>query len=451
MNRPLHEGSGKGERHFRGARSARRGGLVAAALLCSAAGALAQVEPQGLRGHGGPVRAITALPDAATLVSGGFDSAIIVWDLGTGFARRVLRYHDSTVNALAALEDGCFASAGEDARIAIWCGNAPSPVRVLTGHTGPIAALAVAPGGRRLASASWDRTVRLWSLAKDGASAEVVAEHAGPVNGVAFLADGETLASASYDGQVRLTRPGGAPRQAQLPAALNGLAVVPDGRIAVSGADGRVRFLDGALAVTGEIDLAEGPLTAIAVSPDGRTLATAGLRTPVTLIDAASGRATSRILGPGLPIWSLTFSRDGVGLFSGGVDRAVRRWEASTGRAAGGAISEPVNISAGATDEPGARVFRACAACHGVTADDVGRAGPSLHGVFGRRIGTGPGYVYSQALTRLDIVWSAETISKLFEIGPNAYTPGTKMPEQRITDPADRKALVDWLAQVSRP
>jgi len=53
-------------------------------------------------------------------------------------------------------------------------------------------------------------------------------------------------------------------------------------------------------------------------------------------------------------------------------------------------------------------------------------------------------------LKRLDIVWTAETIAKLFEVGPATYTPGTKMPEQTITDPADRKALVEWLEQATR-
>ncbi len=59
------------------------------------------------------------------------------------------------------------------------------------------------------------------------------------------------------------------------------------------------------------------------------------------------------------------------------------------------------------------------------------RAGPTLHGIFGRRIATAPGYAYSEALKGMDIVWSKETVARLFVVGPNAYTPGAKMPEQR--------------------
>ena len=77
-------------------------------------------------------------------------------------------------------------------------------------------------------------------------------------------------------------------------------------------------------------------------------------------------------------------------------------------------------------------MFRACVACHTLTPDEGNKAGPTLAGIFGRRIATLPGYNFSDALKKLDIVWTPETVAKLFEIGPAAYTPGTKMPEQTI-------------------
>jgi cytochrome c len=51
----------------------------------------------------------------------------------------------------------------------------------------------------------------------------------------------------------------------------------------------------------------------------------------------------------------------------------------------------------------------------------------------------------------MDIVWNAGTISRLFEIGPNAYTPGTKMPEQVIGDAEDRAALMRFLEKATLP
>ena len=54
-------------------------------------------------------------------------------------------------------------------------------------------------------------------------------------------------------------------------------------------------------------------------------------------------------------------------------------------------------------------------------------------------------------MKQLDIVWNAETIAKLFEIGPAQYTPGTKMPEQHITSSEDREALVRFLEKATKP
>jgi len=70
--------------------------------------------------------------------------------------------------------------------------------------------------------------------------------------------------------------------------------------------------------------------------------------------------------------------------------------------------------------------------------------------LFGRRIATLPGYNFSPALRQLDYVWTRETVAKLFEIGPAAYTPGTKMPEQRISRAEDREALVNFLERATK-
>ena len=78
------------------------------------------------------------------------------------------------------------------------------------------------------------------------------------------------------------------------------------------------------------------------------------------------------------------------------------------------------------------------------------RAGPTLAGIFGRRIATAPDYNFSEALKRMDIVWTPETVSKLFELGPSVYTPGTRMPEQRIGSPQDRAALMRFLEKATK-
>jgi cytochrome c len=65
--------------------------------------------------------------------------------------------------------------------------------------------------------------------------------------------------------------------------------------------------------------------------------------------------------------------------------------------------------------------------------------------LFGRKAGSIPGYAYSKTLKTSDIIWNAKTISKLFELGPKYYTPGTKMPLQRIRSVKQRAALIAFL------
>ena len=65
-------------------------------------------------------------------------------------------------------------------------------------------------------------------------------------------------------------------------------------------------------------------------------------------------------------------------------------------------------------------------------------------------IGTAPGYAYSPSFETHYIVWNAQTIARLFEIGPHRFTPGTKMPEQTITNAQDREALVRFLEKATR-
>src|SRR5581483_3710562 len=99
-------------------------------------------------------------------------------------------------------KDGRVATAGEDARIALWRQGEPTPGAVLEGHQAPVVALASSPDGSTLASASWDHTVRLWPLA--GGAPRVLEGHQQNVNGVAFTPDGRSVISAGYDLTLRI-------------------------------------------------------------------------------------------------------------------------------------------------------------------------------------------------------------------------------------------------------
>jgi cytochrome c len=402
-----------------------------------------------LRGHGGPVRALAVSPDGSQAVSGSFDTAAIRWSLKRNVAEQVMRFHDGAVNAVLWLKDGRIATAGGDGHIALWTQGKAKPDKVLDGHTGPIVDLALSPDGKTLASASWDHTVRLWPL--NGGVPRVLEGHTQNVNGVAFSPDGKQLISAGYDNTLRIwPLAGGDPTVRTLESPLNTVAIAADGEIATAGASGKVYFLSPKGDMRAELQASPTPIIAVTISPDGKLVAAAGIRGSVAVIDRKAHTLARTLIGPGLPVWSVAFFPDSRTLLTGGTDRMIRRWDALKGEPIDtlvmGAPQDPLKAYVG---DHGAQVFRHCVACHTLKPDEGPRAGPSLWHLFGRRIATLPGYNFSPALKKMNIVWSKQTVSKLFEIGPAHYTPGTKMPEQTIGSASDRKALVDFLGRVT--
>jgi cytochrome c len=218
-----------------------------------------------------------------------------------------------------------------------------------------------------------------------------------------------------------------------------------------AGATGKVFFLSPNGEMRAEVAASAAPVIQVALSPDGKLVAAAGVRGSVAVIDRKRRKLLRTLIGPGLPVWSVVFFPDNRTLLTGGTDRMIRRWDAVKGEPIDavvvGAPSDPLAQYAG---DHGAQVFRHCVACHTLTPGEGNKAGPSLHGIFGRRIATLPGYHYSEALKHMNIVWTPATVSKMFEVGPMKYTPGTKMPEQKIGSAADRKALVEFLAKATK-
>jgi cytochrome c len=357
--------------------------------------------------------------------------------------------HADAVNAVAFLDEARMATAGADGRIAIWTAGRQQPDRVLEGHTGPIVALAVSPDASTLASASWDRTVRLWSLS-DGTS-RVLEGHSQNVNGVAFMPDGQSLVSVGYDQTARIWHlKDGTSKIVMLPAPLNAVAIAPDGEIVMGAADGRLHVTTSDGRGGSEVAAGTTPIVALAISHDGAVIAAAGIGGTITIVDRKARTVARTLVGPGVPVWSVAFLPDGATLLAGSADGKISRWNALTGdRIDSNVLGTPADPLAAYAGDHGAEVFRACVACHTLSETEVQRAGPTLAGLYGRKIASLPGYRFSEALKAMDIVWTPETVSKLFEIGPNAYTPGTKMPEQHIGSAEDRRALTDFLARAT--
>ena len=417
-----------------------------------------------LAGHGGPVTSVAVSPDGRRALTGGFDYSLMLWDLAGQSVLARLHGHDAAVTAVAFLPpDGRRAvSASDDGTVGLWDldDGGGGLLHRFEGHEGKVAAVAASPDGRLVASAGWDRTARVWDVAGRRETLRLEG-HASNVNAVAFTPDGGRLITGGYDATLRIWRLSDGAQLMELTAHDFGVNAVDaadaDGLFASAAADETVRLWN--LGAGGEETATlyghEGPVLAVALSADGRLVGSGGADGTVRVWSAADGERVGVYETRGGGVWSVAFTPDADRLLAAGTDGVVRVWDVADGTEIGApAGAEAVAAlpdAAAPEDGRGAELFRACAACHTVTPDGGNRAGPTLHGLFGRRAGSVPGYPYSEALRDSDIVWTEETVGRLFELGPHEFTPDSKMPLQRMPDDEDRAALIAYLKRVTAP
>jgi WD40 repeat protein len=331
------------------------------------AGALLRLGTSYLR-PGGRVTSLVFTPNGKLLASASGD-VIRFWDAATGKPLRQIACDWANVLAFAR-DNKLLASGTTIGGLCLWDAAAGTEVRRLGGgEGGRIHSLAFSPDGTRLASGHADSSVRLWEV-MTGKLLHQLTGHDAPVDGLAFSPLGTTLAAGGRI--IRMWDPGSGQcrRQIDSPGMTTWLAFISEKQL-LHGTNGGAwlwnvdagaqvrRFpgqAQGAFAPSRKtlvlqnsnravqlwqlqddkpvlnIHLEPGDDGILAVSGDGRLLASAGPNCTIRLWDLPAG--TERPLPPGHqgPVSSVTLTTDGASLISTSRDGQLRRWETASGK-----------------------------------------------------------------------------------------------------------------------
>ena len=250
----------------------------------------------------------------------------------------------SSVNSVAFSPDGSrLASGSWDETIRLWNATTGKLMATLRGHTNDVNSVAFSPDGSRLASGSTDGTIRLWDVATVNQLHKLTG-HGGDgwndVTSVAFSPDGSTIASGSRDNTIKLWDVATGDELRTLTGHRNwvtSVAFSPDGTLLASGSenyenDGAIRLWDVATGKRRSVFGYTDDVDSVAFSPDGTILASDSRSQYGEIVLwylGTSKRGT--VLGHTDDVYSVAFSPDGAMLASGSRDETIRLWGAATG------------------------------------------------------------------------------------------------------------------------
>ncbi|MBD1828601.1 AAA-like domain-containing protein [Microcoleus vaginatus GB1-A2] len=288
-----------------------------------------------LQGHNNTVWGVIFNPRGDLIASGSGDKTIKIWRKNSTKSPKVkpnytlwqtFTGHTKDITQVAiAPNNQIIASASKDKTVKLWSTDGKL-LRTLTGHTDEVDSIAFSPDSQTIASASKDQTIKLWNA--DGKMIRTITGHTDRVRNVAFSPQGNLIASASWDKTVKLWHLDGTLVQtlAGHSDAVGKIAFNPQGSLLASASlDRTVKLwkLDGTLVKT--LPVAKDVVSGVTWSPDGQILASSSWDGPIALWKLDDSLLQT-LNGHQASIYTIKFSPDGKTIATASRDNTVKLW-----------------------------------------------------------------------------------------------------------------------------